>query len=91
MKKILFTAMFICATIAGYTQEYEPTEGWPYLFKDFKEAIVYFNDGKAESASVNVHLAYNQLQFTDQDNIMVVRDANKIDSVVCEDKTVLIN
>lgn len=90
MKKLLSIALFLCATIAGYSQEYEPTEGWPYLFRDFKSAIVYYNDGKVESASINVHLMKNDLHFTDKEKIMLVHDANKIDSVVCEDKTVLI-
>ena len=90
MKKLLTIALLLCATIAGYSQEYEPTEGWPYLFKDFKSAIVYYNDGKAESASVNVHLMKNDLHFTDQEKIMLVHDANKIDSVVCEDRIVLV-
>jgi hypothetical protein len=69
MKKLLTIALLLCATIAGYSQEYEPTEGWPYLFKDFKSAIVYYNDGKAESANVNVHLMKNDLHFTDQEKI----------------------
>ncbi|MBR3951202.1 MAG: hypothetical protein IKJ79_04750 [Bacteroidaceae bacterium] len=90
MKKLLSIALFLCTTIASYSQEYEPTEGWPYLFKEFKPAIVYYNDGKAESADINVHLMKNDLHFTDRKNIMIVHDANKIDSVVCEDRTVLL-
>ncbi len=90
MKKFVSIALFICATIAGYAREYEPTEGWPYMFQDFKPAIVYYNDGKAESANINVHLIKNDLHFTDNDKIMLAHDGNKIDSVVCEDQTVLI-
>jgi hypothetical protein len=90
MKKILSIALFLCASIAGFAREYEPTEGWPYMFQDFKPAIVYYNDGKAESANINVHLIKNDLHFTDNDKIMLAHDGNKIDSVVCEDKTVLI-
>ena len=90
MKKFIFIALFIGATIAGFSKEYEPTEGWPYLYHDFKPAIVYYNDNKAESANINVHLISNELHFTDSVQIKVVRDKHKIDSVVCEDKTVLI-
>ncbi|MBO7317249.1 MAG: hypothetical protein J6U43_00810, partial [Bacteroidales bacterium] len=83
MKKFISIALFICATITGVAREYEPTEGWPDLFQDFKPAIVYYNDGKAESASINVHLIKNDLHFTDNDKIMIVHDGTKIDSVVC--------
>ena len=90
MKKLLSTALFICATILCTANEYEPTEGWPYLYEDFKPAIVYYQDGKAESADINVHLASNILHFTDNDKIMVVDNATRIDSVVCEDNTKLV-
>ncbi|MBR5844415.1 MAG: hypothetical protein IKY75_07545 [Bacteroidaceae bacterium] len=91
MKKFVSIALLICATITVVAREYEPTEGWPYLFKDFKPAIVYYQDGKAESANINVHLIKNDLHFTDNEKIMLVHDGNKIDSVVCEDHTVLIH
>lgn len=91
-REILSTALAMAAlaACAQYSNEYTPTSGWPYLFEDFKPAIVYYNNNKPESAKVNVHLMNNELHFTDGEKIMIVHDAQRIDSVVCEDNTVLL-
>lgn len=83
MKKFIIATIIACMATMGYAREYEPTEGWPYIFEDFVEGIVYYDNGKAESAQLNVHLLSNVLHFTDGENIMVVKDAARIDSVVC--------
>lgn len=94
MKKSIVLAILACATAsiasAQFSQEYEPSSGWPYLYEDFKEAIVYYHNSNPESANINVHLLNNTLHFTDGNKIMIVRDANRIDSVVCSDNTVLL-
>lgn len=94
MKRNIITALLVCLTAtlatAQFTHEYEPSTGWPYLYEDFKDAIVYYHNSNPESAKINVHLLNNALHFTDGDKIMIVRDANRIDSVVCADKTVLL-
>lgn len=83
MKKFIIATIIASMATMGYAREYEPTEGWPYLFEDFVEGIVYYDNGKAESAQLNVHLLSNVLHFTDGENIMVVKNAANIDSVVC--------
>lgn len=83
MKKFIIATIIASMATMGYAREYEPTEGWPYLFEDFVEGIVYYDNGKAESAPLNVHLLSNVLHFSDGENIMVVKDAANIDSVVC--------
>lgn len=94
MKRNIISAILVCATVsiatAQFSNEYEPSVGWPYMFDDFKEAIVYYHNGNPESARVNVHLLNNTLHFTDGDKIMIVHDAQHIDSVVCMDKTKLL-
>lgn len=95
MKRNIVTALMICATAciatAQFTDEYEPSVGWPYMFDDFKEAVVYYENDNPESARVNVHLLNNKLHFTDNNKIMIVHDANDIDSVVCKDSTILLH
>lgn len=89
MKKIIATIL-ACVAIMSYARQYVPTEGWPYLFSDFIEAVVHYQDGKCESARINVHLLDNELHFTDGEKIMIVHNAARIDSVVCENgKTLL--
>lgn len=80
----------VCMASAQFSNEYEPSSGWPYTYEDFKEAIVYYQNGKAESARINVHLLNNELHFTDGEKIMIVHDAYNIDSVVCEDGNILL-
>lgn len=84
MKKMITALVLMCTTLIGFADKYTPTEGWPYLYSDFVPAIVYYKDGKCESANINVHLLSNKLHFTDGENIMIVRNALQIDSVVCE-------
>lgn len=80
----------VCMASAQFSNEYEPSSGWPYTYEDFKEAIVYYQNGKAESARINVHLLNNELHFTDGEKIMIVHDAYNIDSVACEDGNTLL-
>ena len=84
MKKMITALVLMCTTLIGFADKYTPTEGWPYLYSDFVPAIVYYKGGKCESANINVHLLSNKLHFTDGENIMIVRNALQIDSVVCE-------
>lgn len=85
MKHLITTALLFVASMTAIAAEYQPSEGWSYIFPDFKEAIVYYNNNKAESARVNVHLGSNTLHFTDGEKMMIVKDAQYIDSVVCSD------
>lgn len=92
MRNFIFTVILaLSATGSVLAKDYVPTEGWPYLYNDFTSALVYYQDGKCESADINVHLMSNELHFTDGENIMVVHDATRIDSVVCENNTKLLN
>ncbi len=90
MKKFIFVALFIATTAGLVAGEYQPTEGWPYLYDQFTPAIVYYDNGKAESADINVHLLNNSLHFVDGELIKVVHDPHHIDSVVCENNDVLL-
>ena len=90
MNKVIAALLLICASSVGVAKDYTPTEGWPYLYNDFVPALVHYQDGKCESADVNVHLLSNKLHFTDGENIMLVRNAHHIDSVVCENGTTLL-
>lgn len=82
--------IFCTAIAVSYASDYEPTEGWPYLYYDFTPAIVYYHNMPAASANINVHLVNNTLHFINGENIMVVNNAQYIDSVVCENNTVLL-
>lgn len=89
MKRFIALTTIMCAIMAS-AQKYEPTEGWPYIYSDFKQAIVYYNNGDPESARVNVHIANNELHFTDGENIMLVRAQQHIDSVVLDDGVIFL-
>lgn len=94
MKQFIISALLACTAVcianAQFSNEYEPSSAWPYMYEDFKEAIVYYQTGNPESARINVHLLKNELHFTDGEKIMIVHDAYNIDSVVCEDGKVLL-
>lgn len=90
MRKFITTLLLVCITGACFAKKYEPTEGWPYLYHDFVPAVVYYEDGKCESANINVHLMSNILHFIDNDKIMVVKNQAYIDSVVCENNVTLL-
>lgn len=90
MKRV-FALLILVGSILGATaRDYQPSEGWPYMFYDFKPAIVYYNNDVAESANINLHIGSNELHFTDGEKIMIVHDMQRIDSVVFEDKDILL-
>lgn len=89
MKHLITTALFVTACIVGVARDYEPSEGWPYTYYDFKEAIVYYSNDEAKGR-INIHLANNELHFTDGDKIKAAENIHDIDSVVCADGEKLI-
>ncbi len=89
--KTLITGILLCCSASlSWAEDFEPTEGWPYLFHDFEPATVYYHNTPAQSADVNVHLASNTLHFTDGTHIMEVSNPMQIDSVVCNNGKVLL-
>ncbi len=90
MKAVISGLCMLCSTATALASDYEPTEGWPYLYYDFTPAIVYYHNMPAAAADINVHLVNNTLHFINGENIMVVNNAQRIDSVVCENKIVLL-
>ncbi len=89
MKKLLLATVIASITTGAFAHDYTPTEGWPYLFQEFTEGIVYYDNDKAESAALNIHLLSNVLHFTDGENIMMVKDVQHIDSVVINEDVYL--
>ena len=90
MRNFVSSILLLTVAATAVARDYEPTEGWPYLYYDFVPAIVYYRDMPAASADINIHLVNNTLHFRDGENIMIVANANRIDSVVCEDNTVFL-
>ena len=87
--KALAIATLLCAATAGFAADYEPTEGWPYLFDDFEPATVYYRNSAPAHANINIHLFNNTLHFIDGEDIKAASNALYIDSVVCDNNTVL--
>lgn len=87
--KVLAIATLLCAATAGFAADYEPTEGWPYLFDDFEPATVYYRNSAPAHANINIHLFNNTLHFIDGEDIKAASNALYIDSVVCDNNTVL--
>ncbi len=81
----------LCVASISFAADYEPTDTWPYFYYDFEPAVVYYRSDAPASARINIHLMSNKLHFTDEDKVMEVRNANQVDSVVCENGTVFVN
>lgn len=87
--RVLTIATLLCAVTAGFASEYEPTEGWPYLYEDFVPATVYYRNSDPARANINIHLFGNTLHFVDGEDIKAAGNSQYIDSVVCDNHIVL--
>ena len=87
--RALTIVTLLCVTTAGFAADYEPTEGWPYLYDDFEPATVYYRNSAPAHANINIHLFNNTLHFIDGEDIKAASNALYIDSVVCDNNIVL--
>jgi hypothetical protein len=59
------------------------TDKWPYLYEEFQEGILYFDQGKVSKASFNVDVANHTLIFFEEDQkLKSISKTITIDSLV---------
>ena len=48
MKRILFTFALLATVISASAQKYEPNTKWPYVYPDFLQGTIYFQDNQKQ-------------------------------------------
>ena len=70
MKKLFISALAAISIIAS-AQEYQPREGWPYLFEDFSAGIVTNHGGEVSAEGFfNVCVVDGKLHYVQDGKIM---------------------
>ena len=68
MKRTVFSLLLLTAVVAVSAQKYEPNTKWPYLYENFEQGTIYFQDNqKNSSTELNVHLWGNALHYLGSD------------------------
>lgn len=60
--------IILCLLLSGATRLFAQTEKSPFLFDDFKTAIIYYKDGRQFSVPLNYNLVTNQFLFIDKND-----------------------
>lgn len=86
----------ICLILIVYqlsmAQKYEPTTSWPFLYKDFKEGVVYFSDqGKTKTQLLNIHLQNSTLYHQEGDDLLLSNPKGIIKIVIGADDFIFVN
>jgi len=81
MKRLLLIISMALVTVTGALAQFTPTTMWPYVYEDFSEGMIFYRDGTANKAQVNIHLNAGELQFLKGDVIMT-RALDDVDFVV---------
>lgn len=71
---------------------YSQNEKSPYLFNEFKEALVYYKDSRVFKVPMNYNLVIGQFQFIDKkdgDKVKEFSEPEMVVSIKIEDKTYL--
>lgn len=77
MKNILFSVvLLLCSLQAAYSQSYEPTSTWPYIYPDFTEGVLHINASEEREGLYNIHILEGRLHFIDGD---LVKEASPAD------------
>lgn len=67
IRKIFAGLLMVVSSLYVFAQE--PTSMWPYIYSDFQQGTVYFNDTKTLSAPINIHLLKSKLHYIEKDHI----------------------
>lgn len=76
-----YTILALCIFLgfgSVFSQNYDPTTKWPYLYQNFSNGTIYFADNTKVNASVNVHLALSSLHYLKGDLIFQVEPKDLI-------------
>lgn len=79
MKRVvIFFALLTVAMGAG-AQKFEPNTKWPYLYEDFQQGTIFFQDNqKNSSTELNVHLLGNVLHYLGKDGKIYQSDDKNV-------------
>lgn len=69
MKRFFFTAAVLLCALYVYGQ-YVPNTQWPYLYPDFTEGTVYYDNETKGKAMLNIHLLNSELHFLKGNDIL---------------------
>lgn len=67
--KHFISAIAILFVLMPKTQAQDITTMWPYMYPNFKQGTVYFDDNQTLTADLNIHLLYSSLHYLDGDLI----------------------
>lgn len=92
MKRVglIFLVFFVYQL--SMAQKYEPTTSWPFLYEDFKEGKVYFEDlSKTKTQQLNIHLQNFTLFHQDGEDLLQsdIKGVTKI--TIGEDDFIFVN
>lgn len=81
--KSLLTSLFLLLVIAtsAWAQKYEPNTKWPYVYEDFTDATIYFDDNKKSTAKCNIHLVGSTLHYISAEGRVLENTDNRINRV----------
>lgn len=68
MKRFI-SAVIVLLLLMPKTQAQDITTMWPYMYADFKQGTVYFDDQQTLTAPLNIHLLYSSLHYLDGETI----------------------
>lgn len=70
--KIIVSLCFFYGVVFSISaQSYTPTTKWPYIYEEFQDGTVYFqNDQKTKTMKLNVHLQNSTLHYLDGNSIL---------------------
>lgn len=71
MRKVIFILLAIIGAAQCIAQSFSPTTNWPYLLDDFKEGVIFLDNGMTtESTRLNIHLDGNKLQCVNSEGVI---------------------
>ena len=86
-KMLLIACLSCVCVLKGLAQNWSPTTNWPYLFKDFQQAVVYTTAGQTEKTiEANIHLEHSTLHYVNKEMVMAA-DTKGIVKVAMDNRT----
>jgi len=81
MKKLSFLFISMLIIISAKGQEQVATTTWPYLYSEFTNGVIYFNDGKQAKRLLNFDIVNEQIHFIENELIkqLFLNDISSID------------
>ena len=75
MKKILLLFVMLNIILTANAQNYEPNTKWPYIYENFTDGTVFFEENKKTQMQLNIHLWGNKLHYlADNNRILETKD-----------------